>query len=123
MKKPAQLLKMKHEGKPLTEEELIAADIYEIQQERAHWIDMSNNGCADPAFPDGVNLNLCRNHIARTGRAGAPRKGCVHVVYSRRSAGPADVAGGRYYEMRMKHFRKEYGDSLVIDSERQLKLF
>lgn len=33
------------------------------------------------------------------------------------------VEGGRYYEMRMKTFRKSYGDSLVIDRERQLELF
>ena len=66
MKSPKQLLKMKHELKQLTEEELIAADIYGLRQERAHWVDMSNNGCSDPAFPDGVNMNLCRNHIERT---------------------------------------------------------
>lgn len=67
MKSPKQLLKMKHELKQLTEEELIAADIYGLRQERAHWVDMSNNGCSDPAFPDGVNMNMCRNHIERTG--------------------------------------------------------
>lgn len=39
MKSPKQLLKMKHELKQLTEEELIAADIYGLRQERAHWVD------------------------------------------------------------------------------------
>ena len=28
-----------------------------------HWDDMKKNGCSDPAWPDGVNLNLVRNHI------------------------------------------------------------
>ena len=28
-----------------------------------HWDDLKKNGCSDPAWPDGVNLNLVRNHI------------------------------------------------------------
>lgn len=27
------------------------------------WDDIKKNGCSDPAWPDGVNLNLVRNHI------------------------------------------------------------
>lgn len=124
MKSPKQLLKMKHELKQLTEEELIAADIYELRQERAHWVDMSNNGCSDPAFPDGVNMNLCRNHIERTAAELAAHGKPAYLSYV-----PDEVpdrlmvAGGKWFDMRMKAFRKEYGDSIVIDNERQLKLF
>lgn len=35
----------------------------EIDREFAHWDDIYHNGCSDPAWPDGVNLNLIRNHI------------------------------------------------------------
>ena len=35
----------------------------ELQEENKHWDDLKKNGCSDPAWPDGVNLNLVRNHI------------------------------------------------------------
>ena len=34
-----------------------------IRQEIAHWIDLNENGGSDPFYPDGVNMNLTRNHI------------------------------------------------------------
>lgn len=27
------------------------------------WKNIYENGCSDPFWPDGVNINLCRNHI------------------------------------------------------------
>ncbi len=33
-----------------------------MDAEYKHWDDLKN-GCSDPAWPDGVNLNLVRNHI------------------------------------------------------------
>jgi hypothetical protein len=35
----------------------------QIDLERAHWNDLYENGCADPFWEDGCNLNLIRNHI------------------------------------------------------------
>ena len=35
----------------------------EIDYWFSHWNDVHQNGCADPFWPDGVNLNLTRNHI------------------------------------------------------------
>ena len=35
----------------------------EIRQEIAHWEDINRNGCNDPFWPDGCNMNLTRNHI------------------------------------------------------------
>lgn len=29
----------------------------------AHWKDIAQNGCNDPFWEDGVNMNLARNHI------------------------------------------------------------
>lgn len=34
-----------------------------VQADVAHWHDLKANGCSDPFWPDGVNLNLVRNHI------------------------------------------------------------
>lgn len=35
----------------------------EIGQEFQRWNDIACNGCQDPGWPDGVNMNLVRNHI------------------------------------------------------------
>lgn len=35
----------------------------EIRQEIDHWEDINQNGCNDPFWPDGTNMNLTRNHI------------------------------------------------------------
>lgn len=35
----------------------------EIRQEIDHWEDINQNGCNDPFWPDGCNMNLTRNHI------------------------------------------------------------
>lgn len=32
-------------------------------ESQKHWLDIYENGCSDPTWPDGVNLNLVRNHI------------------------------------------------------------
>ena len=45
-------------------EEMNEAQIREqLDAEYKHWDDLKKNGCSDPAWPDGVNLNLVRNHI------------------------------------------------------------
>ena len=46
--------------KNLRSEQEIRAD---IAASFAHWDRISQNGCADPFYPDGVNMNLIRNHI------------------------------------------------------------
>ena len=35
----------------------------EIDREFQRWNDIACSGCQDPAWPDGVNMNLVRNHI------------------------------------------------------------
>lgn len=49
--------------KKMTREEKLSYLNEEIQKSRAHWDDIYTNGCSDPFWPDGVNLNLVRNHI------------------------------------------------------------
>ena len=34
-----------------------------IHREIEHWKDINQNGCSDPFWPDGGNMNLTRNHI------------------------------------------------------------
>lgn len=34
-----------------------------LEREFAHWDHLYEHGCTDPFWPDGVNLNLIRNHI------------------------------------------------------------
>lgn len=34
-----------------------------ILREREYWKSVCENGCSDPFWPDGCNMNLIRNHI------------------------------------------------------------
>lgn len=35
----------------------------ELTQAFLRWNEIAMNGCRDPSWPDGVNMNLVRNHI------------------------------------------------------------
>ncbi|MBR6982104.1 MAG: hypothetical protein IKH75_01000 [Ruminococcus sp.] len=35
----------------------------QIDKAVAHWHDIEKNGCSDPFWPDGLNMNLVRNHV------------------------------------------------------------
>lgn len=35
----------------------------EVNREFQRWNDIACKGCQDPGWPDGVNMNLIRNHI------------------------------------------------------------
>lgn len=41
----------------------IAEICQDIRKEVQHWKDINQNGCNDPFWPDGCNMNLTRNHI------------------------------------------------------------
>lgn len=51
---------MKCEDSPAAKLHALAADVV---REQAHWIDIKKNGCNDPFWSDGVNMNLTRRHI------------------------------------------------------------
>lgn len=55
--------------KPLGNEDAIAARREYARREAEHWQEMFEHGCSDPAWPDGCNLNLTRNHIISTLRS------------------------------------------------------
>ena len=55
---------MKKMGKrQKTPEQEIQELCNDIQREIAHWIYVNENGCQDPFYADGINMNLTRNHI------------------------------------------------------------
>ena len=35
----------------------------EVRKEIKRWKEINQSGCSDPFWPDGVNMNLTRNHI------------------------------------------------------------
>lgn len=51
----------KWERLPLSQR--IADVTAELEADMARWRDIKENGCNDPTWPDGVNMNLKRNHI------------------------------------------------------------
>ena len=57
------LVQMYIQMKPLNNRDAITARREYARRETEHWQDMFTHGCSDPAWPDGCNLNLTRNHI------------------------------------------------------------
>lgn len=52
---------MARKKKTLTER--ISEEANEIRREIKHWCYLREHGCNDPQWPDGVNMNLTRNHV------------------------------------------------------------
>lgn len=51
-------------GKYIPPEKMTIQQILqEIENEYTRWNQIANNGCQDPFWPDGCNMNLIRNHI------------------------------------------------------------
>lgn len=46
-----------------TPEKIVKAYCQYIREEIAQWKDINQNGCNDPFWSDGCNMNLTRNHI------------------------------------------------------------
>lgn len=51
---------MKKEAKP---EQRLKEECSELIQSVKHWKDINENGCSDPFWSDGDNMNLVRNYI------------------------------------------------------------
>ena len=49
--------------KKKTPEQELKETCESIMRERNHWNYINENGCNDPFWPDGCNLNLTRNHV------------------------------------------------------------
>ena len=51
-------------GKYISPEKMTVGQIQANLDERFQvWNHIAQNGCSDPGWPDGVNMNLVRNHI------------------------------------------------------------
>ncbi len=48
--------------KKLTPNEELRRLEQELLEAGLHWVDIYENGCSDPHWTDGTNLNLVRNH-------------------------------------------------------------
>lgn len=46
-----------------TPEQELKKECSDLLNEVEHWKDICENGCSDPFWPDGANMNLTRNHI------------------------------------------------------------
>lgn len=49
--------------KKLTQKQELEKECSNLLNEVMHWKDICENGCSDPFWPDGTNMNLTRNHI------------------------------------------------------------
>lgn len=49
--------------KRLTQEQKVQKIREDIRTEIAHWMCIQQYGGNDPFWPDGCNMNLCRNHV------------------------------------------------------------
>lgn len=47
---------------------LQVSSLEDFEQDYSKWMEQFQNGCADPTWPDGTNLNLLRSHIASSRR-------------------------------------------------------
>ena len=50
----------------ITPEQLVARESRRLKRDHEHWTMMMLQGSNDPYFPDGMNMNLTRNHIRQT---------------------------------------------------------
>lgn len=49
--------------KKIAVEDMIDSLVEDMKREYSHWLHIRENGCRDPYWTDGVNMNLTRNHI------------------------------------------------------------
>lgn len=100
--------------KPLSDNDAIAARREYVRRETEHWQDIFEHGCSDPAWPDGCNLNLVRNHI----RAALHSLQDLGEDTSGEYVPPEVSSGlmipvGRFFKVRYKRFEQE-GQHLQI---------
>lgn len=92
-------------SEPLCDKDAIAARREYARRETEHWQDIFEHGCSDPAWPDGCNLNLTRNHIISTLRSLRDLGEDISGEYI-----PPEVAsslmipGGKWFKVRCDRF-------------------
>lgn len=78
----------------------------EIRNEIDHWEDINRNGCNDPFWPDGCNMNLTRNHIiyAKSKITQICDEYCIPIPEEMYLPTPPEVSD--YYMASMKNKRR-----------------
>lgn len=108
--------------KPLSDEDAIAARREYARRELEHWQDMFAHGCGDPAWPDGCNLNLTRNHIIATLRGLQELGEDVSGEYvPPKVANDLMIPSGTWFKVRYKRF--EQADQCVQVAGIEISLF
>lgn len=93
--------------KPLSDKDAIAARREYAQRELEHWQDVFTNGCSDPAWPDGRNLNLTRNHILSALRGLQDLGEDVSWIYvPPKVDNGLMIPSGRWAKVRCKRFKQ-----------------
>lgn len=93
--------------KPLRDKDAITAKREYARRELEHWRDIFAHGCSDPAWPDGCNLNLTRNHILSALRGLHDLGEDVSWIYV-----PPEVAdglmipAGKWFKVRFERFKQ-----------------
>ncbi len=47
----------------ITPEKQLADAVQCITESLGRWVKIAQDGCSDPAWADGTNMNLCRSHV------------------------------------------------------------
>lgn len=100
--------------KPLGDKDAVAARREYARRELERWRDIFEHGCSDPAWPDGCNLNLTRNHIiaALSGLRDLGEDTSSEYIPPEVSSGLM-IPAGRFFKVRYKRFEQE-GQRLQI---------
>lgn len=96
----------------------------DIQKEVNHWQDIAVNGCSDPFWTDGCNMNLTRNHVIYDKRLIREICGQISMDLPEEYfiATPPEVsvvymatmkAADEYHERRIERLKNQYGEQLT----------
>lgn len=101
------LVKKYQEGRELGTEDAITARREYIRRENERWQDIFARGCNDPAWPDGCNLNLTRNHILSALRGLQDLGEDVSWIYvPPKVDNGLMIPSGRWAKVRCKRFKQ-----------------
>ena len=102
------LIKKYYELKPLSPEDTVKVLREILRRDIKKWQEIFESGCNDPAWTDGANLNLVRNHIIRDARHLSELGEDMSRVYI-----PPEVddglmiQAGKYFQLRCERFEQQ----------------
>lgn len=96
----------------------------ELEKAFERWEYIKSNGCSDPHWPDGCNMNLVRNHISYYKRQLRELCGCkLPDIYYKPT--PIEVSEnymnpqGEHYKTRVKNWTMWNKQKITFDLPRQ----